>query len=174
MSKTSQTAILRGFTASNVLSFASYLVVFSLFATLLHEYVHYVVLKLSSGEGLLYFSFTFQLFPWDDSHVIVTRAPPNQIGGPLFALSGGAVAATVVAALMFLEREKIKRVALEFVLFPQITWAVSEPLVWLVKQRGSPIGDLPQALQQIPVYYTLLLLSWFAALLHIYLSRRKH
>ncbi len=142
-------------------------VLFSFLATLLHEYSHFVILKLLGGDGILLFGFGPLVFPWDESHVIITSLPSSSINSILFT-TGGSLFTIFVLGLLYLTIKDLNaKVSLEIAIFPQLAWTIAEPISWIA---GSSSGTLNQVNSLIPSFYSyhlVLLGSWTLAVIHI-------
>lgn len=142
-------------------------VIFSFLATVLHEYAHFVILKLLGGDGILLFGFGPLVFPWDESHVIITSLPPSASNLILFTTGGSLFTIFVLGFLYFTLKDPNAKTGLEFAILPQLAWTIAEPISWMA---GSSSGTLSQVNSLIPSFYSyhlVLLGSWALAAIHI-------
>jgi len=139
-------------------------VLVSLMATLLHEYLHIVILRALGGEGIVSFGLGLLIFPWDESHVFPSKMPPGLAEQLLFS---GLPAAITAAMLYFLGRSVSTKDAqwiFWLAMWPQITWTFAEPALWYAKITAPRVVAsvwLPPSVS----YHALLFLSWGIAVL---------
>ncbi len=148
-------------------------VIFSFVATVLHEYAHFIILKVLGGDGILLFGFGPLVFPWDESHVIVTSIPPGDSFFILFTTGGSLFTIFVLGILYFTFKDPNAKIGLEVAIFPQVAWTLAEPISWIA---GSSTGAITQINSIIPSFYSyhlVLLGSWALAAIHISGLHRK-
>lgn len=142
-------------------------VLFSFLSTVLHEYAHFVILKLLGGDGILLFGFGPLVFPWDESHVIITSLPSTTLNFILFTTGGSLFTIFILGILYFTLKDPDAKAGLEIAIFPQLAWTIAEPISWIA---GSSSGTLNQVNSLIPSFYSyhlVLLGSWTLAIIHI-------
>ena len=142
-------------------------VIFSFLATVLHEYAHFVVLKVLGGDGILLFGFGPLIFPWDESHVIVTSIPPGGSNLILFTISGSLFALFVLGILYFSVKDPNAKVGLEFAIMPQVAWTIAEPISWVAGSSSGPLTQLNSIIPSFYSYHLVLLSSWALAAIHL-------
>jgi len=159
--------------ANRLIRIGIFLVIFSFMATISHEYAHFVILKVLGGDGILLFGFGPLIFPWDESHVIVTSIPLGASNFILFTIGGSLFSVFILGILYFTLKDRDAKVGLEFAIIPQIAWTIAEPISWMA---GSTSGTLTQITSVIPSFYSyhlVLLGSWALAAIHISGLHRK-
>lgn len=159
--------------ANRLIHVGIFFVIFSFVATLLHEYAHFIILKVLGGDGILQFGFGPLVFPWDESHVIVTSIPPGGSFFILFTTGGRLFTIFVLGILYFTLNDRNSKVGLEFAIFPQVAWTLAEPISWIASSSSGTFTQINSIIPSFYSYHLVLLSSWGLAAIHISGIHRK-
>ncbi|MFQ6010801.1 MAG: hypothetical protein ACE5KG_01350 [Nitrososphaerales archaeon] len=153
--------------ANRLFHIGIFFVIFSFLATILHEYGHFVILKILGGDGILLFGFGPLIFPWDESHVVLTSLPPGTSTFLLFTSGGSLFALFVLGILYFALKDRNAKVGLEFAIAPQIAWTLAEPASFIARSAPGTLSQINSILPSFYSYHVVLIGSWAIAAIHL-------
>jgi len=153
------------------ITFALHFLVYSLLATVIHEYFHFMVLSALGGEGELHYGIGALVFPWDEAHIHVKSLPPDVLSRFAYHSGGGALTVMVLAFLYFNQKELPVKAGLELAILPQMARTLAEPLVFMPETFGNLWG-VTELIPLLDLYHTILFSSWLVGVIHLVKAHR--